>query len=210
MQTLLEDLNWRYATKKYDPTKKLSAEQLELIKTSLVLTPSAFGLQPFQFLWIQSSALREQLLPIAHNQHQVIDASEVLIICAHRSVSAEFLDAHADRMRDHRGLEEEKIAGFRQHIKRTMANMEAQHVSNWASRQAYIALGQLLQTCAQLRIDATPMEGFQPKALDELLGLEEKGLQSVLMVCLGYRAEDDHYQHLKKVRRDKNDLHLVL
>lgn len=203
---LLKALQWRYAVKKYDPSSKLSQEDKDMLEEVLVLTPSSYGLQPLHFIWVEDNSLRESIKPIAWNQQQIIDASGVLVLCTKTSLDAAYLDAHADNMRGTRGLQEEQIKGFRTHLHTAIGAKAANDIKQWNDKQAYIALGQLLTACALLQIDATPMEGFDPKALDELLELEKQGLHSVLICTLGKRATDDHYAQLKKVRRAKNSL----
>ncbi len=203
---LLAALQWRYAVKKYDPSSKLSQEDKDTLEEVLLLTPSSYGLQPLHFIWLEDSTLREKAKAIAWNQQQIIDAAGVLVLCTKTSLDAVFLDAHADNMRDTRSLHEEQIKGFRAHLHAAIGAKEANDIGQWNDKQAYIALGQLLTACALLKIDATPMEGFDPKALDELLELEKQGLHSVLICTLGKRASDDNYAQLKKVRRPKNSL----
>jgi len=203
---LLAALQWRYAVKKYDPSSKLSQEDKDTLEEVLLLTPSSYGLQPLHFIWLEDSTLREKAKAIAWNQQQIIDAAGVLVLCTKTSLDAVFLDAHADNMRDTRSLQEEQIKGFRAHLHAAIGAKEANDIKQWNDKQAYIALGQLLTACALLKIDATPMEGFDPKALDELLELEKQGLHSVLICTLGKRASDDNYAQLKKVRRPKNSL----
>lgn len=203
---LLAALQWRYAVKKYDPSSKLSQEDKDTLEEVLLLTPSSYGLQPLHFIWLEDSTLREKAKAIAWNQQQIIDAAGVLVLCTKTSLDAVFLDAHADNMRDTRSLQEEQIKGFRAHLHAAIGAKEANDIEQWNDKQAYIALGQLLTACALLKIDATPMEGFDPKALDELLELEKQGLHSVLICTLGKRASDDNYAQLKKVRRPKNSL----
>jgi nitroreductase len=203
---LLAALQWRYAVKKYDPSFKLSQEDKDTLEEVLLLTPSSYGLQPLHFIWLEDSTLREKAKAIAWNQQQIIDAAGVLVLCTKTSLDTVFLDAHADNMRDTRSLQEEQIKGFRAHLHAAIGAKEANDIEQWNDKQAYIALGQLLTACALLKIDATPMEGFDPKALDELLELEKQGLHSVLICTLGKRASDDNYAQLKKVRRPKNSL----
>lgn len=198
---LLSALEWRYAVKKYDPSFQLSEDDKTTLERVLQLTPSSYGLQPLHFIWIDNQELREKTKTIAWNQQQIIDAAGVLVLCTNTTIDKNFLDSHADNMRDTRGLEESQIQGFRQHLHSSIGQKAAADISHWNDRQAYIALGQLLTACALLELDATPMEGFDPKALDELLNLANEGLHSVLICTIGKRSADDHYQHLKKVRR---------
>lgn len=206
---LLKALQWRYAVKKYDPGFKLSQDDKETLETVLQITPSSYGLQPLHFIWLEDQLLREETKKIAWNQQQIVDASGVLILCAKTNLDTNFLDAHADNMRDTREMQEAQIKGFRAHLHTAIGAKDADTIKGWNDKQAYIALGQLLTACALLQLDATPMEGFDPIALDELLELEKQGLHSVLICTIGKRAADDHYQHLQKVRRSKKSLFSV-
>ena len=203
---LIEALQWRYAAKKYDPSFQLDAKDQETLEQVLQLTPSSYGLQPLHYIWLEDKALLEKTKALAWNQQQIVDAGVVLVLCTKTELDAAYLDAHADLMRDTRNMQEEQIKGFRAHLHTAIGNKPADQVQVWNDKQAYIALGQLLTACALLQLDATPMEGFDPIALDELLQLKEKGLHSVLICTIGKRAADDHYQHLQKVRRPKKSL----
>lgn len=201
---LIQALEWRYAAKKYDPNYQLSANDKETIERVLQLTPSSYGLQPLHFIWIEDGALREQVKTLAWNQQQIVDAAAVLVLCAKNDLDTTYLDQHADNMRDTRAMAEEQIKGFRNHLHTAIGQKAAADIRSWNGKQAYIALGQLLTACALLELDATPMEGFDPAALDQLLDLQAQGLHSVLLCPIGMRAADDQYQTLKKVRRPKN------
>lgn len=203
---LLDALQWRYAVKKYDPGFKLSEDDKETLETVLQLTPSSYGLQPLHFIWLEDQTLREQTKNIAWKQQQIVDAGGVLVLCTKTDLDTAFLDAHANNMRDTRSQQEEQIKGFRAHLHTAIGAKDADTIKTWNDKQAYIALGQLLTACALLQLDATPMEGFDPIALNELLELDKQGLHCVLICTIGKRAEDDHYQHLKKVRRAKKEL----
>lgn len=206
MNKIIEDLNWRYATKKFDPKKKISTEDLKTIKESLRLVPSSYGLQPLKYLFIEDLNLRQQLKEKSFNQSQITDASHLLVICALSEIKEEFIDSHIQNMANIRSVSIDSISGFGSYMKKEIIPMEKEKVAEWNAKQAYIALGQLLHTCATLRIDATPMEGFQKEAYDEILNLKSHGLQSVLVCPLGYRSEEDSNQFLRKVRRSKEDL----
>lgn len=203
---LIDALEWRYATKKYDPAFHLDPKDKETLEQVLQLTPSSYGLQPLHYIWLEDTALLEKTKNLAWNQQQIVDAAGVLVLCTKTELEAAYLDAHADLMRDTRGMQEEQIKGFRAHLHTSVGSKPEEEIQIWNDKQAYIALGQLLTACALLQLDATPMEGFDPAALDELLQLKEKGLHSVLICTIGQRATDDHYQHLQKVRRPKNSL----
>ena len=206
MNKLIEDLNWRYATKKFDPTKKITNEDLEIIKESLRLVPSSYGLQPLKYLLIEDSNLRQQLREKSFNQSQITDASHLLIICAKSEITEEFIDNYIASIAQIRAVSIDSISGFGTYMKKQILPLKNEYIADWNAKQAYIALGHLLHTCASLRIDATPMEGFQKEAYDEILKLEQQGLQSVLVCPLGYRSSEDMNQKLVKVRRSIIDL----
>lgn len=203
---LIEALQWRYATKKYDPTFQLNPKDKETLEQVLQLTPTSYGLQPLHFIWLEDKALLEKTKTLAWNQQQIVDASAVLVLCAQNDLSPVFIDQHADNMRDARAMTEDQIKGFRNHLHGAIGQKSAEDIKSWNGKQVYIALGQLLSACAMLQLDATPMEGFDPIALDKLLDLDAQGLHSVLICPIGKRASDDHYQQLQKVRRSKNSL----
>jgi nitroreductase len=206
MNKLIEELNWRYATKKFDPTKKITPEGLETIMESLRLVPSSYGLQPLKYLFVEDSDLRKELREKSFNQSQVTDASHLLIICSFTEITENYIDNHIQNMAEIRRIPQENISGFGTYMKKEILSMEKDKMTEWNAKQAYIALGHLLHTCASLRIDATPMEGFQKEAYDEILKLKKQGLQPVLVCPIGYRSEEDTNQFLKKVRRTQDSL----
>mgnify|MGYP000448013283 FL=1 len=203
---LIEALEWRYACKKFDTDKRISDTNLETIFDSIQLTPSSYGLQPIKVLLIETKELREQIKPIAWNQAQVVDASHLLVFCHYTALSESYVDQHVSLMANTRNLPIEKLQGFGTHVKSSIATMDADHVNQWTGKQTYIALGQVLLSCALLKIDATPMEGFDRKALDELLDLSKDGLSASLLCPIGYRHAEDPYIALKKVRKTKEIL----
>lgn len=203
---LIEALEWRYACKKFDAEKRISESDLQTIMDSIRLTPTSYGLQPIKVLLIETTELREKIKPIAWNQAQVVDASHLLVFCHHTAISESYVDQHVTLMADTRNVSTEKLQGFGTHVKSAIANMEEEHVIQWTSKQTYIALGQVLLSCALLKIDATPMEGFDAKLLNELLDLPSKGLSASLLCPIGYRHAEDPYNALKKVRKTKEIL----
>lgn len=206
MSKIIDDLQWRYATKKFDPTKKISNEDLQVVKSSLQLTPTSYGLQPVKFLIIKNPEIREELTAASYNQQQVKDASHLIILCSYIELKEEHVDSYMSLIADTRNVDLEKLSGFSDRIKNTSLKLERIEQQTWMRKQAYIALGQLMHTCASLRIDSTPMEGFEADKYDEILGLSEKNLHATLVCPIGYRHEEDYNQHLKKVRRGQDDL----
>ena len=206
MHKLLEDLNWRYATKKFDASRKIDAADFEIIKESLRLVPTSYGLQSLKYLIIESREIREQLLPATYGQAQVVDASHLLVLCAYKDVTPEHIDRYAENIANTRGKDIEDLVGYRDFVKRTVSSLTSEQKIAWNGKQLYIALGQLMTTCANLRIDATPMEGFDSSRYDEILELDKKNLTSILVCPIGYRHKDDAAQFEKKVRKSQDEL----
>lgn len=198
---LLEALEWRYATKVFDPEKKIPAGTWATLETSMILTPSSHGLQPWKFLVITDPELRERLLPYSYRQRQVVDASHLVVICVRKKLSEEDVDRFLHRMVEIRGGTADSLMGLRKVILGdVVTGARSQQATEWATRQAYIALGQFMTACSLLGVDTCPMEGFMPDKYDEVLGLEAEGLTATLLCPAGYRSENDRYAGLPKVR----------
>ncbi|MCH2224576.1 MAG: TPM domain-containing protein [Crocinitomicaceae bacterium] len=210
MHSIVEDLNWRYATKKFDYTQKVSNKDLEVIKESLRLTATSFGLQPLKFIIIKGDDIREQLRAASYGQEQLSGASHIIVICTYKDVSENDVDAYMQSITKQRGTPAETLEQFSGYIKGWIKKLTPERRSEWTSRQAYIALGHLLQTCATLRIDSTPMEGFDPEAYDKLLDLSSKNLEATLVCPIGYRHSDDETQHRKKVRKGSDEMFITI
>lgn len=203
---VLQALNWRYATKKFDPSKKVSDADMLTIREVLRLTPSSYGLQPLKYLIIENSDLRRTLRQHAYDQSQITDASHLIVICAYNDIGEDDIDAHIDTIATVRNTDIAGMSGYAEFMKRTIVPMPEETKLSWNTNQAYIALGQLLLALAVMEIDATPMEGFDNKAFDALLGLPEQNLHAVLLCPIGYRSPDDQAQFNKKVRKTENEL----
>ncbi|MBL9131657.1 MAG: NAD(P)H-dependent oxidoreductase [Verrucomicrobiaceae bacterium] len=201
---ILAALQWRYATKVFDPAKKIPADTWAALEESLVLTPSSYGLQPWKFLVIQDVALREQLLPHTWRQRQVVDSSHLVVMAVKTSFSEADIDAFLTRMVEVRGGSADALAGFRKMLLGTF--QQGYMTKEWAKMQAYIALGQFMTSCALLQIDTCPMEGFVPAKYDEILDLGAHGLTTAVLCPAGYRHADDRYAALPKVRFDARDV----
>lgn len=210
MENTIEALNWRYATKAFDSTKKLSDEQLKTLYEAIQLAPSSYGLQPFKVLVVKDASVREKLKDAAFGQTQLTDASHVFVFAIEKKFSEAHVDAYANNIIETRGVPQEAIQGFIDVMKGSVSSRTEAELDIWNARQAYIALGILLETAALHQIDACPMEGFNNAAFDEILGLEEKGLQSVVIAPVGFRSSDDTYQHYAKVRKSQEDLFIEI
>ena len=207
---IIDNLEWRYACKKFDTSKKLNAEQVEAIKKAFNLTPTSYGLQPLKMLVIESDDIKKSLFPYAYYQAQVTTCSHLFVICIDTGFDAESVDAKFDLEKKIRGTSEEIIDKFRGQLKAIYQKKSAEQLERESTFQAYIALGNLMTVCAELRIDSCPMEGFIPSKVDEVLRLEEKNLKSVLLLPVGYRSEDDPTNGLKKVRKPLDEVVLDL
>ena len=198
---LLENLQWRYATKKFDPAKKVPGEQLEQLKEAVQLSASSYGLQLYKVLIIEDKVLREQLKPASWNQSQITDASELFVFCNYTTVKDEHIDDHIRLKARIRKQEPGELKNYGDFIKTKLAERSDHEIQNWTARQCYIALGNLLAACGELQIDACPIEGFEPDRYNEILGLNEKGLNATVIAAIGYRSEEDQSQYAPKVRK---------
>ncbi|MEG2030491.1 MAG: NAD(P)H-dependent oxidoreductase [Janthinobacterium sp.] len=205
MSDLLETLQWRYATKKMDPTKTVPQEKVERILEAVRLTASSSGLQPYEVFVVTNPALREQIKPHAWNQSQVTDSSHLLVFAAWDNYTTERINQMFDLVNTVRGFKNEGWEAYRQQILATYPQRDAETNYQHAARQAYIGVGTALIAAAAEHVDSTPMEGFDPAKVDEILGLRARGLRSVVMLPLGYRADEgDWLVDLKKVRRERD------
>ena len=205
-QTLLTQLNWRYATKKFDPARKVPAEHWNVLEQALILTPSSYGLEPWHFLVITSQVVKESLLPAAYGQRQVADASHVVVFTVRKNVDPPYVEKFIQRVSQVRGVPLEKLEGYKGMMLGAIKQMGPQGVDQWSSRQVYIALGFLLQSAALLGIDVCPMEGISAAQVDQILGLEAKGLSTLAIATVGYRAADDAAANHKKIRFSAEDV----
>ncbi len=204
MSDLLQKLQWRYATKKMNPAKAVAPEKVERILEAARLAPTSSGLQPYEIIVVTNKALREKIQPIAWNQGQITDGSHLLVFAAWDNYTAERINAMFDMTNAQRGGTNEGWENYRKMLLGNYPGRDPQVNFEHAARQAYIGLGAALIAAAFEEVDSTPMEGFDPKALDEILGLAARGLRSVAILPLGYRDESgDWLVNLKKVRRPR-------
>ncbi len=199
--TTIDKLKWRYATKKFDSEKQLPEDKLNILKQAFNLTATSFGLQTLHLLIVNDSSTRNRLLEHSYNQRQVLDSSHLLVICIQDNISDADVDAYFDNVKYIRATPETILSPYRQNLKNMMRDMSVEKRQEWSVKQAYIALGNLMTVCAIEQIDSCPMEGFVPKAFDDILDLQSKNLKSVLLLPVGYRAADDMFADFKKVRK---------
>lgn len=207
---LLDALNWRYATKRMNGNH-VPEEKVERILDAIQLSASSMGLQPYTILSIKNDELKEKLKPAAYNQPQITEGSHLIVFAAWNDISEQQIDAYLQQIADVRGVAIDTLADFRTSLVKTVESKSPDERYEWAARQIYIALGTALTAAAVEKVDATPMEGFVPDKVDDILNLHEKGLRSVAMMALGYRDEEnDFLANVKKVRRDKEELFIHL
>ena len=202
----LESLQWRYATKKFDPTRSIPEEDLTDLLGAVRLSASSYGLQPYKILVIKDKGLRERLRPSCWNQPQITEASHVLVIANKVDFKADLIDSYLEEVSETRGVPLENLSGYGDFMKSKLLSLPTATKAEWTARQAYIALGNLLSAAAALRIDACPMEGFDRGQVDEVLDLGQQGLTTAVIIPIGYRSAADDTQHYKKVRRSEESL----
>jgi len=205
--SLLEQLKWRYAVKKFDSQKKISEHDWRTLEESLVLTPSSYGLQPWKFLVVQDPEVRKKLTPHSWNQTQVEDCSHFVVFAARTKVDSAYLDFFFSEMSRIRGVGKETFSGYRKMIESDLQKgPRSQIIPEWATRQVYIALGNLMTCAALLQIDTCPMEGIDPAKYDEILNLKQTDYRTAVACAVGYRSREDKYSEAKKVRFQKEKL----
>lgn len=200
-------LQWRYATKKFDSQKKISAEDWKILEESLHLAPSSYGLQPWKFLVVQKEELRVQLTAASWKQAQVESCSHYVVLATLKTLTEEYIDHFVESVASQRDVPLESLAGYRKvMVGDLVKGARSQVIGHWAQKQAYIAMGIVMHSAALLKIDSCPMEGIDPQAYDKILGLTSTPYTSAAAVALGYRHPEDKYQSVKKVRFPVSDV----
>jgi nitroreductase len=201
IDTLLHALKWRYATKKFDPARKIPAETWAALEEALVLSPSSYGLQPWHFFVVQNTDVRQRLSEASWGQTQPVECSHFVVFASRKDVTTADVEHFIERTAEVRGISAGQLKGYRDiMVGFADKNRAAGKLDGWAARQVYIALGQFMAAAALLGVDACPMEGLEPPKYDEILGLAAKGLTTVCACAAGYRATSDKYATSPKVR----------
>lgn len=203
---MIDNLNWRYATKKFDKNKQVSAENIQLLKEAVRLTASSYGLQPYKVLEIKNPEIREQLKTASFGQPQVTDASTLFVFCANDDLTDAHIDAYLELSAKTQQIDVAGLKGYGDFMKGVFGSRTTAQKHEWSARQVYIALGNLLTTAASMQIDVSPMEGFDPKQYDEILGMKGSGYSTVVIAAIGYRSSDDEAQYKAKVRKPMDEL----
>ena len=204
--TVLTQLGWRYATKKFDPAKKIAPELWAKLEQAPVLSPSSYGIQPWKFVVVTDPEVRTRLHAVSYKQPQVLDASHLVVFAAKNPPTPADIDAYVARTAEVRGTTVEALEGFKQMMLGSLSRMDAAQAQRWAAKQTYIALGVFLSAAAMMGVDACPMEGFQADQYDEILGLKARGLGSVVIATAGYRSAEDTNASLPTVRFAVDDV----
>lgn len=206
-ESILKQLNWRYAVKRFDPTKKVSQKDWETLEQSLLLAPSSYGLQPWKFIVVQNPELRKKLRAASWNQSQVEDCSHFVVFTTRPTITELDVDRYLKSVSELRSIPLESLAPARKTIMGdVVTGARSKVIQWWAHRQAYIAMGFLMETAAFLNIDTCPFEGLDPAAYDKILDLEGGDYLTVAAVAVGYRHPEDKFQFMKKVRYEKSEI----
>lgn len=206
MSKYLENLNWRYATKKFDIDKKVSPEKLETLLDAVSLSASSYGIQPYDIYVIEDLEIRKKLRPAAWNQSQVTEASHLIVLANQTTFGNELVDTYVENVGTTRDIPTKDLEGYSDFLKSKLVTLSDSEKATWTVKQTYIALGNLLSAAADLKIDSCPMEGFDNEEINNILRLTEKGLNAAVLLAIGYRSEEDDTQHYKKVRKSKSEL----
>tara|TARA_B100000579_G_C22633576_1_gene757891 strand:- start:84 stop:725 length:642 start_codon:yes stop_codon:yes gene_type:complete len=205
---IIDSLNWRYATTKFDTERIISDSDIDKLKEIVKLAPSSWGMQFYKIIIITDNELKQKLLPAAYNQNQVADCSHLFVFCSLKKVYEEDINQMIDEFHHLRvnddNYSKEGTEKYASGAKKSILGMDLNKQSEWLKKQCYIALGQLMVGCADMRIDTCPMEGFKSDEVDEILDLQSQNLTSVVLLPSGYRSVDDKYQHKTKVRKPNN------
>ena len=206
MKNVIEAMKWRYATQKFDTTKKLTEEQIDELLQAIILSPSSFGLQPWKFILVTNPEVRKKLREVGYNQLKITEASHLIVFTVEKNIDEKLADKFIESISKIRGVNIADLKGYADMIKGSIASRTPEQNVEWATRQVYIALGVLITSAAIQGIDVGPMEGFDPKKFDEILGLEKMGLESKVIAAVGFRASDDPSASYKKVRYSQDEI----
>lgn len=206
MNKVLDKLNWRYATKKFDSSKKINESNFKILLEAARLTASSYGLQPYHIFAISDEDIKLKLSKASFNQPQITDASHIIVIANKATFDDNLVDDYIDNIINTRGVSKKDLEGFSQMMKSSLLNLPDSQKNGWTTNQAYIVLGNLITIAAEMNIDTCPMEGFNKMQYNEILGLNEKNLNAAVVLAVGYRSEDDTTQNYPKVRYSTEEL----
>jgi nitroreductase len=202
--------NWRYATKEFNSEKKITNSDLEIIKESIRLSPSSYGLQLFKVFIIESQKLKDKLRIVSFNQSQISDASHLFVFCNYTKVLEKDIDLYIQNKSLIQQMPITKNEGYGVFLKKNLLKKETEETSIWTNNQVYIALANLMTTCASLKIDSCPIEGFEASKYNEILNINERNMNAAVVCAVGYRSKLDTSQYEKKVRKSSQDLFEII
>ncbi|MFK7813148.1 MAG: NAD(P)H-dependent oxidoreductase [Maribacter sp.] len=206
MNNIIENRTWRYATKKFDSTKSVSDKDLELLLEATRLSSSSYGLQPYHIFVITDKEIKEKLRPVSWGQSQITDASHIIVFANKTDFGSELMDDYLKNVSETRNIPADGLKGYGDFMKSKLLDLSLETKAMWTEKQTYIALANLIQAAAELKIDTCPMEGFEADKYNEILGLDNKNLNASVVLPIGYRSEEDETQHYAKVRQSKEEL----
>lgn len=210
MKNITEILNWRYATKKFSKEKKIDSATFDVLQEALRLSPSSYGLQPWKFIVVKNEDVRVRIREAGYDQPQITEASHLIVFANKKNIDDALVDKYVSFVSKEKNIEISKLEGLSSMIKGSFTGKTSEGLKAWASRQLYLSVGVLLTSCAVLEVDACPMEGFDSVKVDEILGLNNLGLESKVIVAMGYRSDDDKSALSKKVRFPKEDVFIEI
>lgn len=210
MSKFIENQEWRYATKKFDSSKKISEADLKILKEAIRLSASSYGLQAYKVIFVENPETRALLQPASWGQTQIVDASHLIVFANYTKLEPSDIDNYLSNIAETRGIPTESLTGYGDFMKGAIGQKTAEEKNIWNQKQTYIALANLMSAAAELKIDVTPMEGFSPQQYNEILGLDALNLNAAVVAAVGYRHEEDATQHYKKVRKSKEELFITL
>ncbi|WP_281540837.1 NAD(P)H-dependent oxidoreductase [Maribacter aestuarii] len=206
MNKTIDKLNWRYATKKFDSSKKISNEDLNTLLEATRLSASSYGLQPYHVLVIENNEIREKLRPASWGQSQITDASHLIIFTNKTTFEEDLVDDYLKIVGNTRGIAEKDLKGYSDFMKSKLMQLSDAEKEVWTANQVYLALGNVMTIAAELEIDTCPMEGFETEKYNDILGLNDKNLNASVVLAVGYRSQEDETQHYPKVRKSTKEL----
>ncbi len=210
MENYIDNLNWRYATKKFNPEKKLSEDDVQSLLKSIQLSASSYGLQPYEVFVVSDEETKAKLKPAAWNQSQLTDASHVFVFAGLKKLNENYIDSYIENISKIRDVQIQDLNGLKDKLVTNIVEKPEENQKVWAQKQAYLALGNLLSAAAHLKIDTCPMEGFDAQKFDEILGISGTNLTTAVIATVGYRSEEDQMQHAKKVRKQEEELFHII
>ena len=210
MNTFLDDQNWRYATKKFDNTKKISDADLNFLKEAIRLSTSSYGLQPYKIIIVENPETRAQLQPVSWGQSQITEASHLMVFANETNFGEKGIDEYFQNLSQTRNIPLDAVQGYKDFMKSKITTLSEDVRNIWTAKQSYLALGNLLNAAAELKIDVCPMEGFDATQYNQILGLDTLNLNAALVATIGYRSTEDATQNHPKVRKSNKDLFITL